>query len=95
MHLNHGNNDQQPEQASLARLATPSKSSKQVCKQEVNKTSTRSLSSMKHEKRLATSLASKRLDWQQQKRKLQYQFLSNFGKVLDNKSCTCAASYTN
>lgn len=36
---------------------------------------------MKQEKRLTTALKNKRLDWQLQKRKLQYHFLNNFGKV--------------
>lgn len=36
---------------------------------------------MKQEKRLATALKNKRLDWQLQKRKLQYHFLNSFGKV--------------
>ncbi|GAB9465804.1 hypothetical protein Gpo141_00003196 [Globisporangium polare] len=35
---------------------------------------------MKQERRLATALKNKRLDWQLQKRKLHYHFLTNFGK---------------
>uniref|UniRef100_K3WYH4 BAR domain-containing protein n=1 Tax=Globisporangium ultimum (strain ATCC 200006 / CBS 805.95 / DAOM BR144) TaxID=431595 RepID=K3WYH4_GLOUD len=37
---------------------------------------------MKDEKRLSGTLKNKRLSWQMQKRKLQYQLLSSFGKVL-------------
>lgn len=51
---------------------------------------------MKQERRLATALKNKRLDWQLQKRKLQYHFLCNFGKVwrtcITLAQCLCAVT---